>query len=455
MLSDYSLPTLDALVALDIVRREGGDVPFIVLSGTIGELKAVAALKAGAHDFILADNLARLLPAIDRELREADERRARRRAEAALAHSERMLAVLLSAVPMALYHAHASASGMSRTTSDSIERMTGFPARAFDDDFAFWDSRIHTDDVPRVAQAFSRVTGERALATEYRFPVARTGDTSGSHGPGGDPSDRKDARPGHHGDCAGHHRAQAHRGRARVCEPRARGARPHAHAGATAGERGASTQRGRSCRRASRAKSEFVATMSHELRTPLNAIIGFSELLLDGSSGPVNEKQRRFVDNVLKSGEHLLALINDLLDLAKVEAGRMTLGLSTFRVGDALRSVHAIIHPLAAKKGITLAMGIDARESSLPLLRADEPKFRQDRVQTAGSNAVKFTADGGGVSGHAFRTARNGTRIRVVSVADTGIGIAKEDQERIFLEFEQVDSSHARRQQGTGSGPRL
>jgi signal transduction histidine kinase len=201
--------------------------------------------------------------------------------------------------------------------------------------------------------------------------------------------------------------------------------------------------------RANRAKSVFLTNMSHELRTPLNAIIGFSELLLDEAAGPVTERQKRLLSNVLTSGQQLLAFINDVLDVSKVDAGRMKLVPSTFRVGDALRGVHAIIHPLAAKKCITLGMGVDGGESAMPHLTADEPKFRQIMFNLL-SNAVKFTHDGGIVTVTVAAIEREGALL--VSVADTGIGIRKEDQQRIFLEFEQVVSTHARRQEGTGLG---
>jgi PAS domain S-box-containing protein len=208
------------------------------------------------------------------------------------------------------------------------------------------------------------------------------------------------------------------------------------------------------------AKSQFLANMSHELRTPLNAIIGFSEILSDRTFGDLNVRQLKYSNNILTSGRHLLQLINDILDLAKVEAGRVELMCNTFAVAKALREVETIVKMLAHKKGINLELevGVD-----LPLLYADEAKFKQVMFNLL-SNAIKFTPDGGRVTvtaavqneagghpGPASRIALAGESVRV-TVTDTGIGIQARDQERVFKEFEQVDSSYGRQQQGTGLG---
>jgi len=208
------------------------------------------------------------------------------------------------------------------------------------------------------------------------------------------------------------------------------------------------------------AKSQFLATMSHELRTPLNAIIGFSEILSDKTFGELNARQLKYSHNILSSGRHLLQLINDILDLAKVEAGRVELTRNTFAVTKALHEVQAIVKTLANKKGLSLQFEV---EENLPLLYADEAKFKQIMYNLL-SNAIKFTPDGGKVTVTvAFHNTTNGdspakSKITLagealrVAVIDTGIGIQACDQERVFKEFEQVDSSYGRRQQGTGLG---
>jgi PAS domain S-box-containing protein len=197
--------------------------------------------------------------------------------------------------------------------------------------------------------------------------------------------------------------------------------------------------------RATQTKSEFLATMSHELRTPLNSIIGFSELLLDDpGDGPAPSARQRFVSNILQSGRHLLGLVNDILDLTKVEAGRMELRPATFELAASLRAVEAAIRPLAEKKGLTLVTRVSPKISNI---YADEGKFKQVLYNLL-SNAVKFTPEGGQVQ----TTARLAHGLIRVTVSDTGIGIAGEDQERIFEAFQQLDSSSARRHEGTGLG---
>jgi PAS domain S-box-containing protein len=208
------------------------------------------------------------------------------------------------------------------------------------------------------------------------------------------------------------------------------------------------------------AKSQFLANMSHELRTPLNAIIGFSEILSDKTFGELNDRQLKYSNNILSSGRHLLQLINDILDLAKVEAGRAELMRNTFAVAKALRDVQAIVKTLANKKGISLEFEAGA---NLPLLYADEAKFKQVMYNLL-SNAIKFTPDGGRVTvtaalqNEAQGEARPAPKIALagesvrVAVTDTGLGIQARDQERVFKEFEQVDSSYGRQQQGTGLG---
>ena len=193
---------------------------------------------------------------------------------------------------------------------------------------------------------------------------------------------------------------------------------------------------------ANRHKSEFLANMSHELRTPLNAIIGFSEVLLQKIFGDVNPKQQEYLEDVLSSGKHLLTLINDILDLSKIEAGRMELDLARFSMKAAVDSGITIVRERAARHGIALAAAVPA---DLPLIEADERKVKQILYNLL-SNAVKFTPDGGRVD---VRVATENGDIRV-DVQDTGIGIAADDKARVFEEFRQVGRERSR--EGTGLG---
>ena len=197
---------------------------------------------------------------------------------------------------------------------------------------------------------------------------------------------------------------------------------------------------------ASRIKSQFLASMSHEFRTPLNAIIGFSEVLEDKTFGDMNEKQTRYVTNILKSGQHLLQMINDVLDLSKIEAGKMELELSKVDIGELVEQSVVMVREKCLKHRIDLTHQISDDLEDIVVL-ADERKLRQALFNLL-SNAVKFTPDGGKVG---VEAKREGEEIRV-SVSDTGMGIKREDQTRIFGEFEQVENKIGPKQHGTGLG---
>ena len=191
-------------------------------------------------------------------------------------------------------------------------------------------------------------------------------------------------------------------------------------------------------------KDEFLASMSHELRTPLNAVIGFSEVLLEKMFGEINAKQEEYLNDILSSGRHLLSLINDILDLAKIEAGRMELDLEDFELGPAIDNAVVLVRERATRKSLTLDTELG---SGLGAVRGDQRKIKQVLLNLL-SNAVKFTPEGGRVEVRAQRL-----RDHVeVSVTDTGIGIAAEHQEAVFEEFRQVGTDYAKKHEGTGLG---
>jgi signal transduction histidine kinase len=194
---------------------------------------------------------------------------------------------------------------------------------------------------------------------------------------------------------------------------------------------------------ASQHKSEFVANMSHELRTPLNSIIGFPEVLTERMFGELNEKQDEYLKDINASGQHLQSLINDILDLSKIEAGRMELELTDFHLPTALANAMTVVRERAARRGIALHADVDER---LGQIQADERKIRQVVLNLL-SNAIKFTPEGGRINVRAMP----GDGVVEVSVSDTGVGIAPEDQEAIFEEFRQVGTA-AKRVDGTGLG---
>jgi len=219
---------------------------------------------------------------------------------------------------------------------------------------------------------------------------------------------------------------------------------------------------------ASRMKSEFLANMSHELRTPLNAIIGFSEVLKDGLVGTMTDQQRGFIGDIFNSGKHLLSLINDILDLSKVEAGKMILDLEPIEVSSLLSNSLSIVREKAAARGILVAMVAD---EGLGSIKVDVRKVKQI-IYNLLSNAVKFTPEGGTVTlrarqisraevglvprpgnGRSFPLADNEfTEFLEIGVSDTGLGISSEGLEGLFKPFSQIDSGLSRKFEGTGLG---
>jgi signal transduction histidine kinase/PAS domain-containing protein len=201
----------------------------------------------------------------------------------------------------------------------------------------------------------------------------------------------------------------------------------------------------RAVRDASRLKSEFLANMSHELRTPLNAINGFSEYLIDENAGPLTAKQSECLQHVLSSGRHLLRLVSDVLDLAKVEAGKLEMFPEECSLADMLSDVCAVASGLAREKEIALESLCDAKIDRVTL---DVQKFKQVLFNLV-SNAVKFTGEGGriDVTAHALDAERFEVRVR-----DTGVGIRQEDLPKLFQQFQQLDGSASRRHEGTGLG---
>lgn len=196
--------------------------------------------------------------------------------------------------------------------------------------------------------------------------------------------------------------------------------------------------------RSALAKSEFLANMSHELRTPLNSIIGFSEVLYDETFGQLNDKQKKYVDNVLASGKHLLLLINQILDMAKVESGKMHLVLTKISTRNILNEISLLVADMVSKKNLRMSLEI---EVDLPDIEADELKVKEILYNLL-SNAVKFTPEGGEIS---MSAKRNEEVIEIV-VWDRGIGIARENIDKIFEGFFRVDTPYSRVTEGTGLG---
>lgn len=212
---------------------------------------------------------------------------------------------------------------------------------------------------------------------------------------------------------------------------------------------------------ATRQKSAFLAGISHELRTPLSSILGFAELLQSGTFGPLNEKQTHFIENILLSSQHLLTLINDLLDLSKIEAGKLIIQPESFVLGEALEATVGTLRPQADQKHQSIEVTV---EDGASLITADPTRFKQILYNLL-SNAIKFTHEGGRISvtsrvvpsarlgiEHTGPGTGSGRKIVEIAVADTGIGINAENLSKLFQRFTQLQTPTVKRYQGTGLG---
>ena len=424
ILSDYSMPRFSAMAALETLKASGLDIPFLVISGTVGEETAIAALKGGAHDFLVKDKLARLNPAIERELRDAEARRSRREAESRYQS-------LVERLPMIVYVSPVDNNYHTTYVSPQVQTILGYTPEEWLADPEFWQTRLHPNDREGVLHtvAESARTGEPS-SMEYRM-LARNGNEVWFHdqavllrndkgqplywqGIKVDVSTRKQAE-------------------AEILQLNAELERRV-------------EERTRELERALRAKDEFLASMSHELRTPLNAILGLSESLAENVAGPLNEKQQRYVKTISESGSHLLSLINDILDLARIESGQVVLNITEVQLQQVCQASLRMINQLAHKKQQEVSLEI---EDDIDSIWVDERRLKQILVNLL-SNAVKFTPAGGklGLNVHADPREK-----RVMfTVWDNGIGISENDFTRLFQPFVQLDSSLSREAPGTGLG---
>jgi PAS domain S-box-containing protein len=424
LISDWIMPGFGGLQVLEAVASRGLDLACIIVSGTPGEEPAVEALRAGALDFLSKDKPRRIVPAVGRALREAEDRRARIRAERELRFSEERYRTGFELAPEALLaydldrrvilDANAKATelfGRSREDLRAIDLQTLSPplqpdGRVSADAIGHYIARALAGESPAFTWLF-QASGV-LIPTETRITNLAT---------------------------VGRNLAQINisdvRERLRAEEIRRRSAELE--------------MSNRRIREASRLKSEFLANMSHELRTPLNAIIGFAELLHDGQVEPGSPTHKEFLNDILTSGRHLLQLINDVLDLSKVEAGKLEFRPEQVEVSKLVGEVVAILRTTAAQKQIRLETDLDPGISTLTI---DPARLKQVAYNYL-SNALKFTPAGGSVT---LRVRAEGEDHFRLEVHDTGIGIATADIGRLFVEFEMLDNGSGKRHQGTGLG---
>ncbi|MFI5395391.1 MAG: ATP-binding protein [Candidatus Binatia bacterium] len=450
VLADYELPRFSGIAALLLLQNSGLDLPFLVVSGVIGEEVAVAAMKAGAQDYIMKGNLARLAPAVERELREAAVRRERQQAQEAL-REEAHVSGALARVGQELISSLDTPVLLNRLcqlTTEVLEcdwshtalwrprEQVFVPVSGYGHTPEEWES-IHVIELPRppLAHLLARLERDQVVnaticqdpslasvliaysITVILFMALRRG-----------------------GEIVGIHTA-AYRGRRDPFGPlEERIARGIAHLASLAL---ANARLVEQLERANRLKSDFVATMSHELRTPLNIVMGYNDLLLHGEFGPLTAEQIDTLRRMDKSAHGLLELINATLDLGHLEAEHVPLEVKEIILSDLVSHLDAETRALRENPNVTFGWDVAPQ---LPPLHTDPVKLKVVLKNLIG-NAMKFTAEGHVTVG--VRSRDGGVEF---SVTDTGIGIAPETLPIIFEPFRQGESSMTRRFGGVGLG---
>jgi PAS domain S-box-containing protein len=430
---------------LQLLHEQGLSVPVIVIGESSDEALIVDYIKQGAADYVHVCRPDRLGKAVQRALQEQRERDRQRQAEAqrdatlrALRTSEAKYRALVERVPAIIYINSLAEASTEFYVNSQVEKVLGFSQAEWGEGATLWLRQLHTEDRRRVLRdmALSQDSGV-PFVCDYRL-VARDGtvlwfhdeavlvyDETGAplcfQGVMLDITERVQALQSLQEERAN----LAERVEERTAELRAANA---------------------DLARAARLKDEFLAAMSHELRTPLNAILGLSEALLEGVYGPQTEKQARSLRSIAESGRHLLDLINDILDVAKIEAGKLELQVGVVPVASVCESSMGLVKQTAMKKQIKTSVTLS---DSVTQIEADARRLKQILVNLL-SNAVKFTPECGQI-GLEVQDDQEGEMVHF-TVWDTGIGISAEDMEQLFQPFVQVDSSLSRKYNGTGLG---
>lgn len=421
VISDYALPSFNGLEALAILKESGRDLPFILVSGAIGEETAVAAMKAGAQDYLLKDSLARLGPVVERECREAESRRQRRKAEAALREREARYALMVESTQMAVYDWDFPSGTIH--WNDAYYTQLGLPP-APSVPFERFFALLHPEDREPVRTSLQAHLDDATVPYDLEFRLRHN---------------------------EGHYITIHSRGR---CLRNTDG-EPLRLIGvaediSTRKELEALTRRAKdAAEEASARKSRLIANLSHEFKTPLNAILAYAQLLEEKNAQAQahDGKQHLYASHIRTGGEHLLAMVNELLDIARIEGQGLTLNLQEdVPLGKLLDEVMAIIEPMANSHGIRLITKVPPPSTTIC---ADSHRLRQVLINLL-SNAIKFNREQGVVELSVYQTPDEGAAH--FSVRDTGIGIPADNLGAIFEPFYQVDSSNSRPHNGVGLG---
>jgi signal transduction histidine kinase len=394
ILSDYQLPTFNGLEALSVVTKEAPDVPFILVSGAVGEERAVKILKSGATDYILKDRLSRLPHAVLRALREADEKTARKRAEELLSASEATLRNIIEK----------NADGILVVSQDGIVRFVNPAAETL---FGRNVQKLlgHPFGFPIVAGEFTELDFLRN-GEEIRTLEMNVVETTWK----GENAYLASLR-----DVTEHKRILAELEQTRQQQLRL--------------------------------KDEFLSHVSHELRSPLTAIHQFITILLDGLAGDLNHEQREYMEIALKNVYQLQAMINDLLEITRVEAGKLSIEPQCFSIAKVVNETCSTLRKRAAAKGVVLNAD---NQNGLPFVYADPARIKQILINLI-DNGIKFTPENGVINVRA-EILKQDPNFLCISVEDTGYGISIEDHERIFDRLYQTEHALSSSRKGLGLG---
>jgi len=426
LITDWMLPGFGGLHAIETVVARGDGMPCIVISGTPNEDEAMSAMRAGALDFLSKDRPTRFVPAIERALREASEIRARISTERALRLSEERYRSAFELAPEALLTFDLDSLEIADANVAATKLYGRTVAELRSVNFVELSAPKLGDGRETLAVATELLLRMRKGQSVAPFEwLARHADGEEI------PSEVHLVR------LAGDKPRLV---RLTVIDLRERRKLEEIRQRTIELE-----LQNRRIQEANRLKSEFLANMSHELRTPLNAIIGFSELLHDGQVPASSPEHKEFLGDILTSGRHLLQLINDVLDLAKVEAGKLDFRPEHVELGKLLHEIVSITRTTAATKRINVASEVDPSLTGIVL---DPGRFKQIAYNYL-SNALKFTPEGGRVRIRCIPEEADSFRLEV---EDTGVGIAPTDLGKLFVEFQQLEQGAAKRHQGTGLG---
>lgn len=403
IISDHNLPQFNSLKALEILKQSGLDIPFIIVSGAIGEEVAVAAMKAGASDYVNKNKLIYLIPAIERGIKDVETRRAYREAEERFRIMADQAPVIITLI---------DETGHVTYTSKGWEKFTGrtyIPEKGVNN----WIEVIHPDDLLDLRAQCVEVFNSRNTM-QFKFRLLRS-----------------DAE---------------YRWMQNTITPRFLADSSFAGYISSSVDVTDLNLAKKLAEEANKRKSEFLAMISHELRTPLNSIIGFSKMLEMQEVGPINEKQAKYIKKLNISGKHLLDIVNDLLDVSKIEAGVIMIFSEYSELLPIIEEVKSIVNELACTKNIQLFFEI---QPDLEKMELDPARFKQILINLI-NNAIKFNKENGKVFIRLYNT--EDKKWLIGEIEDTGIGIPEDKLSCLFNKFYQVDCSGCRNYGGTGLG---